>query len=348
MPHAPGLRGRECGLDREDGQERQQPRLEEGPADQGGEPDRGQGRRRDGQTDPAIAPRRVPPFGQGHGIDPRANVGAQQLQVLAEVEARPKLVDRLVPLGHRLDRRRGQQPRREHLLAGAGPRGAQELEQRALAEEVQVAGVRVIRIEEPQPGDARARPAAVQPGQPLAVELHGPGRPLAPPPERLVDQHQGDEDAQRPEQPEPAQRVVAINQEAQEQPDARDRQPGVGHPILHPAPARVGGLPLPAPRLVLGPQFPAGQLSLLGIVPHVLTRPATLEWKMPTLADRPRPLKRVRRADQLGFILPGGRGSSRADSYSAQAEGVRQQPQAPGRIGDAPSRAAAAARSPAA
>ena len=74
-------------------------------------------------------------------------LATEHRHVLAQVQARPQLVDGGLPLAHLRDRRRGQQTGRERVLPGARARRAQPLEQRGASEQIEVTGVRVQRIE---------------------------------------------------------------------------------------------------------------------------------------------------------------------------------------------------------
>jgi len=98
---------------------------------------------------------------------------------------------------------------------------------------------------------------------------------------------------QRNDQPEGARRLVAVNEEGQHQTRAHDQQPSVGDPILQPAPSLMGGLPILQPRLVFRSHILLEQLLFLGIIPHVLTRPAMVRKKSLTVADWYPPLKPV-------------------------------------------------------
>ena len=67
-----------------------------------------------------------------------------------------------------------EQPLRQGFFTGADSCGRDELEERPAPEEIQVGGVRVIRLEEPFPCFTRARPSPLESREPLAVVLDGP------------------------------------------------------------------------------------------------------------------------------------------------------------------------------
>ena len=122
----------------------------------------------------------------------------------------------------------------------------------------------MIGIEESQSADARPGPAVVHPRQALAIELDGPSRPLAPPPQRFVSQHQRHEGGQPARSARRSWRVIAVNEEGQRPaprtrpPVARrrsDSPPGSiargGLPFLKP-PSRTRLAGLPGAALVAG------------------------------------------------------------------------------------------------
>ena len=129
------------------------------PGDGRGERGRGERGRR-GQQPGLDERRRLAPRGERRGVDRGADVVAQDREVLPQVEARRERRDRALP-GAQLVRRRGrEEPRREPLLARAGPGRAEELEQRALPEEIEILRVRVRRIGERVARASRSRRTA--------------------------------------------------------------------------------------------------------------------------------------------------------------------------------------------
>ena len=177
------------------------------------EPSKANRKPRDSQADAREDARGLAPLRQGHGIDARANVGAEQLEILSEVEPGAQLVDRRVPFVDGLGSSGRQEPCRKCLFASARSRRAKTLEERALAKEIEIGRVRVIDIEISQAVHACTGPAVIQPRQPLGIELHGAGGSTAAPAKWFVNQHQNDEDRERQGQPVGARPVCPVDEE---------------------------------------------------------------------------------------------------------------------------------------
>ena len=93
------------------------------------------------------------------GVYAGAGVLAQHRQVFAQVGARGELRDRLLARAHGRGLSRRLQPGRQRLLAHPGARGAQQLEERRRPEQIEIARVQVLVVEEAIAGlAARARP----------------------------------------------------------------------------------------------------------------------------------------------------------------------------------------------
>ena len=85
---------------------------------------------------------------------------ADERERLAQVERRPQLGDGRLACAHHVARRRREQPGRQHRLARGRARAAQQLEETARAEEIEIVGVQVLGIAEAlaaraPPGEAR-------------------------------------------------------------------------------------------------------------------------------------------------------------------------------------------------
>ena len=134
--------------------------------------------------------------------DRRRHLLAEDGQVLSEIEVGRQRLHGLLPRAHRRGIRGREQPGGERLLAHARPRGAEQLEQRALAEEVEVAGIGMVGIVKARPGAAGARPLPVEAREPAPVERDEPLGAEAPPADSRVNDEQGREGhGGRPEPP---------------------------------------------------------------------------------------------------------------------------------------------------
>ena len=179
--------------------ERARSGLEQAPPDERGHGQSRKDRRTHGDRHATgrERPRLAAPGRQRFGIDAGAKVGAQQLDLLAEIETAAELAHRRLTFPDLVHGGRVHQPRRQRLLAGAGSRRAESLEERTMAEEIEIRRVRMRRVEKPLPRFSRPRPAILEPRQSLLVEDHRPARPMCRPPERLVADNQGHENHQR-------------------------------------------------------------------------------------------------------------------------------------------------------
>ena len=141
------------------------------------------------------------PVGERTRVDPRADVARPRSSRSSRRSSRgPQLGHGLVPLADDLRRRRGEQPGGQRLLAGPGPRRAEPLEQRAVAEQVEVGRIGVIEVEEPLPRDPGPGPGAVDPLQPLLVELGpAPGGLPGVPTDPLMHRDQATNPRERPD-----------------------------------------------------------------------------------------------------------------------------------------------------
>src|SRR5207248_601174 len=107
--------------------------------------------------------RRRSPAGNGVEIDADRHVVAQQRQLLAQVELWGQLRDRALAGADLVGAGRAPQPARECVLAGARARRAEQLEERARPEEVEVGGIGVVGVEEALAGLPLAGPGVVEP-----------------------------------------------------------------------------------------------------------------------------------------------------------------------------------------
>ena len=120
--------------------------------------------------------RRLAPGRQRHRVHARARLFGQDGQFLPQVHSRPQFIHRFLPGPYGVRRGRLQQPARQRILADVRPRRAQQLEQRALPEQVEVPRIGMGRVQIHCAAFSAAGPRAIQARQtPLVV----PRRPLA-------------------------------------------------------------------------------------------------------------------------------------------------------------------------
>ena len=137
--------------------------------------------------------RRCRQGGEGVAVHRRRHLLAEDGQVLSEIEVGRQRLHGLLPRAHRRGIRRSEEPGGQRVLAHARPRGAEQLEQRALAEEVEVAGVRMVGVAKARPGAAHARPLSIEAREPALVERDDPLGPSAAPADPRVNSEQGRE-----------------------------------------------------------------------------------------------------------------------------------------------------------
>ncbi len=211
-----------------------------------------------------------------------------------------------MPLGKCLRRGRRQQPRCQYVLAGAGPGGAQPLEQRAGAEQVQIGGVRVVQIEKTDSADPGSGPPILHPGQPLCIEVHRPAGPPAPPAQRLMNHDKSDEESQRQDQPESTWPVHSIDEKCQHQPGREDNQTCIGYLLFQPAPALASRSSLVMAALILGPEILLRGCHSVDLL-HFLVRRVTGDKQSCKVADPDLALKtlecwRLRRFTRIWLL----------------------------------------------
>src|SRR5260370_11778327 len=91
-------------------------------------------------------------------------------QILAQIQARLKFGDRLLPAGRLFPRSRRQEPRGQRIFAGASASRAKQLEKRSLPENVEIFFVNVRWIAEALARLPGADPLIFQAGQAALVE----------------------------------------------------------------------------------------------------------------------------------------------------------------------------------
>jgi hypothetical protein len=105
------------------------------------------------------------------------HLGGEPCEVLAQVQPWQHVAHRVLPRAHVTQRGGCRQPGRQRLFSRPGARCAEQLEQRASPEHVEVAGIQVRLVQEPLAGVAAARPPVLQPRQALVIERGGSLRP---------------------------------------------------------------------------------------------------------------------------------------------------------------------------
>ena len=118
-------------------------------------------------------------------------------EFLAQVHPVTQFVYRLLAVADNTGCGGGLEPVGEGILADAGAGRAEELEEAALAEEVQVERVGVFRVGLTLPGFASPGPFAVKPGKTGFIEMGGPAEPLDPFDDAVMKQNQHHKDGDR-------------------------------------------------------------------------------------------------------------------------------------------------------
>ena len=210
--------------------------------------------------------RRRAPAGERGRIYSGSHVLAGESEILAQVEGRAQLRHGRLS-GSRLFGRSGSaQPVGERPLARSGPGGAQELVQRAAAEEVEIGRIRMRLVEEAGAIVSRPGPAILQAGDAGLVERDGPLGQATAPRDAVVNDHGDQERSDRDEKPgrrDPAgaQRRPPEHETGRRQPSA---DPGEG--VVDPAASAREPLAEREPALELGPgrRLRPGTLSQFG------------------------------------------------------------------------------------
>ena len=179
------------------------------------------------------APSRRRQGGQRVGPDARRHLLAEKREIFPEVEAGCQLPHGGLPLADRRGISGGAQPGGQRLLAARGPRAAQKLVERALAEDVEIVGVRMVRIEKTRAALPDTGPLTVEPRQPALVErtaVLGAAAALA---DARVDGSERQKRRGRNHQPPPKEPPEA-GQRRDQQRDERHAEPGPGDRLLEP------------------------------------------------------------------------------------------------------------------
>ena len=171
--------------------------------------------------------RRFAPGCQRDGIHAGARLFARDRQVLAQIQARPQLVHRALPCARRFGRGGRQQPARQRIFADVRPRGAQQFEQRAFAEQVQIHRIRMLGGEVTVACLARAGPLFVQPRQCPFEKTRRPPTPLQLLQKPVVDDHEGRKYGHRKQRPGDRQRMLDQRQPYYGRRARHRRQPAV-------------------------------------------------------------------------------------------------------------------------
>ena len=195
---------------------------------------RGRGHRHRAQAQPGPgAPSRRRQGGQRVGPDARRHLVAEDREIFPKVEAGRQLPHGRLPLADRRGIGGAAQPGSQRLLAPRGPRAAQQLVERALAEDVEVVGVRMVRIEKARAAPPGTCPLAVEPRQPALVERTAVLGAAAAPADARVDGPERQKRRGRGDQPPPREPPEA-GQRRDQQRDERHAEPGPGDRLLEP------------------------------------------------------------------------------------------------------------------
>ena len=171
--------------------------------------------------------RRAGPGSKCSGIDASTYFGAEARQILAQIELRSKLRHGRLPRARLVESGRREQPGGERLLAHPRARRREQLEERALPEEVEVCGIEMRRIEEALARLSAAGPAILEAREAALVEGRRSLGSSALPDDVVVEQDQRDECDEGKQQP--RRREAAGTVDEPENPDARgkDRKPKI-------------------------------------------------------------------------------------------------------------------------
>ena len=173
------------------------------------------------------------PGREGVGPYPGARVLAEHGEILPEIELGRELADRVLPGDNGFRVCRGQQPRRQRLFAHTGAGVGEELEQRPIAEQVEVTRVQMPLVEETRAGVACPGPVALQPRDRALKKSDGPSESVASRLETIEDEAEPDHDRERREQPPARDGEAAENGDAERRGRAERQQPkGAGLPML--------------------------------------------------------------------------------------------------------------------
>ena len=155
------------------------------------------------------------------GADRRRHVLAEDGEILPQVETRRQGLDRGLSRAYRLGLRGRQQPGGERGLAHARPRLAEQLVQRAFTEQIEIAGVRMVRIREARSRAPGPRPPAVEARGSPPVERGAALRPEG------ADRREACRwtDEQRPRTPPPAPRATTARGGPRRRPATRSGRP---------------------------------------------------------------------------------------------------------------------------
>ncbi len=172
---------------------------------------------------------RRPPGRRLAAIEGGGHLPAEDGETLAHGDQGRELGNRGLPPADLGDVGRRQQPSGQARAAGTGPRRAKQLEERALAEEVEVVREHVRLGTVVSSVASGSRPRIREPAQPLLVELRASlGLPLASPC-TLVEHHEHDERDSEQGHEEPGQRAHrgqgACGYGREEHEEARHREP---------------------------------------------------------------------------------------------------------------------------
>ena len=114
-----------------------------------------------------------PPAHQGGRVEARANVVAEQAEILAQLESPAQLAHGSLAFADDGRRARCEQPAGQLLLTGWGARGEEKLEERAAAEQVEIVGVGVRCFEFTLPIRSGAGPLVADAGNSSLIERGG-------------------------------------------------------------------------------------------------------------------------------------------------------------------------------
>ena len=107
--------------------------------------------------------------------NPRFQIFSERRKLFSKHQAVAQLDCRCLPRSDLLGRGRRQQPSGQGFLPGTGARSAQQLEKRGSAKQVEIARVRVCRLQEAFAAGSASRPTPVDARQPSLIKPDATG-----------------------------------------------------------------------------------------------------------------------------------------------------------------------------
>ena len=174
------------------------------------------------------------PAHEGRYVELGADVVSEQTQVLSQVQSIAKLPDGRLSIAYLGDVRGREQPACELVLSGGSASAAQQLEQRALSEQVEIRRKGMRGVQVGLSLTATARPPLFEPLEPPFVECGCAFCPTARSDHPIVSDEQDAEQRDRWQHPCVPDLVGPEREEPQRDCDREGREPNSGQPSVRP------------------------------------------------------------------------------------------------------------------